>query len=339
MLTLGLESSCDETACAIVKSGKHILSNVISSQDIHTSYGGVVPELASRAHLAIFPSLLSETLQQANITLSDIQLLAVSNTPGLIGSLSVGVNFARGLASGAKKNIIGVNHVEAHIYASFMEAHQEVSFPALGIVVSGAHTALFYLSSPTSYRLIGKTRDDALGEVFDKVARFLGFSYPGGAQIESAAFYGNSEAYTFPSSNLPGYDLSFSGLKTAVLYAIKGNNSNLKTPFPILHETMKNDLAASFQKAACLTITQKIPSIIKNFSCKSVLVGGGVANNRYLRRALLQVCDDVPLYFPSPRLCTDNAAMIAGLGTQLFLEKKINTLTPRARHQWENIFS
>lgn len=335
MLTLGIETSCDETSCSVVFSGHQILSNLVASQDIHNTYGGVVPELASRAHLDVLPNLLLQTLKEAEVSLQSIDLIAVANTPGLMGALSVGVNVARGLSVGTKKPVIGVNHVEAHIYAAYMSS-QGLSFPALGLVVSGAHTALFHMESPTTYQLIGSSRDDALGEVFDKVARFLGLPYPGGALLEHCALKGNENAFPFPSSNLPNYDLSFSGLKTAVLYAIKGKNSDLKTPFPQISEKLKNDLAASFQKAACLTITKKISSIIKRFSYKSVLVGGGVANNQYLRHMLAQVCD-TPLFFPPPKLCSDNAAMIAGLGTQLFLENKINALTPCTRHRWENI--
>ncbi|USB81614.1 tRNA (adenosine(37)-N6)-threonylcarbamoyltransferase complex transferase subunit TsaD [Chlamydia psittaci] len=335
MLTLGLESSCDETACALVDANAKIVANVVSSQQDHVSYGGIVPELASRAHLQVFPSVVQSALKESGVSLEDIDLFAVTHTPGLIGSLAIGVNFAKGLAVGCQKPIIGVNHVEAHLYAAYMEA-SSVEFPALGLVVSGAHTAIFLMEDPLTYKLIGKSRDDAIGETFDKVARFLGLPYPGGALIEQLAVHGCESSYPFSPSKVPGYDLSFSGLKTAVLYAIKGNNSNHRTPLPGLSESQKNNISASFQKAAFTSIVQKLPNIVKKFSCRSILVGGGVANNKYFQ-SLLKNTLDLPLYFPSSKLCTDNAAMIAGLGRELFLSEKITSgITPCARYQWES---
>ncbi|EPP35546.1 putative tRNA threonylcarbamoyladenosine biosynthesis protein Gcp [Chlamydia ibidis] len=336
MLTLGLESSCDETSCSLISSHKDILANVIASQDIHATYGGVVPELASRAHLHAFPQVVSHALKTAGVSLSDVELISVTHTPGLIGSLAIGVNFAKGLATGCQKPLIGVNHVEAHLYAAYMTSDQ-IEFPAIGLVVSGAHTSVFLMENPITYKLIGKTRDDAIGETFDKVARFLGLPYPGGQLIESFATRGSENTYKFSPSKLPGYDFSFSGLKTAVLYAIKGNNSNQRTPIPKLSEQEKYDLAASFQKAACTTIAQKLSSIVKEFSCRSVLIGGGVANNRYLRN-LLQKATDLPIFAPPPSLCTDNAAMIAGLGRELFLSNHLpSRITPCARYHWESV--
>ncbi|MBQ8498367.1 tRNA (adenosine(37)-N6)-threonylcarbamoyltransferase complex transferase subunit TsaD [Chlamydia sp.] len=333
MLTLGLESSCDETSCALVQDGK-ILANIIASQDIHASYGGVIPELASRAHLQTFPSLLAVAIEKAGISLSDVELITVANTPGLIGALSIGVNFAKGLACGLKKPLIGVNHVEAHLYSACME-NDSVRFPALGVAVSGAHTSLFLMPDLTTFFLIGKTRDDAIGETFDKVARFLGLPYPGGQKLEELAQKGNEEAFAFSRAKVPGYDLSFSGLKTAVLYALKGNNSNSAPPFPEVSETLKRDIAASFQKAAFTAIAQKLPSIVKAFSCESLIVGGGVANNRYFRRLLNQALS-LPIYFPSSQLCSDNAAMIAGLGEKLFCNRThvSKEVIPCARYQW-----
>ncbi|WP_348664091.1 tRNA (adenosine(37)-N6)-threonylcarbamoyltransferase complex transferase subunit TsaD [Chlamydia vaughanii] len=335
MLTLGLESSCDETACALVDASGKIISNVVASQEEHASYGGVVPEMASRAHLQVFPSVVNTALKESGVSLDDIGLIAVTTTPGLIGSLSIGVNFAKGLALGCQKPMIGVNHVEAHLYAAYMEA-ENIEFPALGIVVSGAHTAMFFMEDPLTYKLIGKTRDDAIGETFDKVARFLSLPYPGGSLIEKMAADGCTTSYPFSASKVPGYDLSFSGLKTAVLYAIKGNNSNNRSPLPELSQSQKNDIAASFQQAAFTTIAQKLPSIIKTFSCRSILIGGGVANNKYFQNLLRETLD-LPLYFPSSKLCTDNAAMIAGLGRELFLSSKTKlTVSPCARYQWES---
>ncbi|BAE81238.1 o-sialoglycoprotein endopeptidase [Chlamydia felis Fe/C-56] len=336
MLTLGLESSCDETACALVDADAQIVANVVSSQQYHASYGGVVPELASRAHLQMLPSVVNSALEKSGVSLDDIDLIAVTHTPGLIGSLAVGVNFAKGLAIGSQKPMIGVNHVEAHLYAAYMEA-KNVEFPALGLVMSGAHTSMFLMEDPLSYKLIGNTRDDAIGETFDKVGRFLGLPYPGGALIEMMASQGCEESYPFSAAKVPGYDLSFSGLKTAVLYAIKGNNSNSRSPLPDLSQKEKNNIAASFQKAAFMTIAQKLPKIIKNFSCRSILVGGGVANNKYFQ-TLLQNTLNLPLYFPSSKLCTDNAAMIAGLGRELFLSRKTTQgITPCARYRWESV--
>ncbi|AAF73560.1 tRNA (adenosine(37)-N6)-threonylcarbamoyltransferase complex transferase subunit TsaD [Chlamydia muridarum str. Nigg] len=335
MLTLGLESSCDETSCALVENGK-ILANRIASQDIHAAYGGVIPELASRAHLQIFPKLLAAVAQDAEVSLEDVELISVANTPGLIGALSVGVNFAKGLASGLKKTLIGVNHVEAHLYAACLE-EPSIRFPALGLAISGAHTSLFLMPNATTFLLIGKTRDDAIGETFDKVARFLGLPYPGGQKLEELAQDGDEEAYPFSRAKVSGNDFSFSGLKTAVLYALKGNNSSAKAPFPEVSETQKRNIAASFQKAAFMTIAQKLPDIVKAFSCESLIVGGGVANNRYFRRLLNQTCS-LPTYFPSSQLCSDNAAMIAGLGERLFCNQTYvsKEVIPCARYQWES---
>lgn len=336
MLTLGLESSCDETSCSVIDGKSQILSNVIASQEEHASYGGVVPEIASRAHLQVFPHVLRTAMQESHVSLEDVDLLAVTTTPGLIGSLAIGVNFAKGLALGANKPLVGVNHVEAHLYAAYMEARQ-AEFPALGLVISGAHTAMFFMKDPLTYRLIGKTRDDAIGETFDKVARFLGLPYPGGSLIEKLALCGSETAYPFSPSHVSGYDLSFSGLKTAVLYAIKGKNSNHRTLLPELSQEKKSDIAASFQCAAFTTIAQKLPTIIKTFSCRSLLLGGGVANNSFFRKLLLESLD-IPLYFPSPQLCTDNAAMIAGLGRELFLANKTRLeVSPCARYHWESV--
>ncbi|ANH78957.1 tRNA (adenosine(37)-N6)-threonylcarbamoyltransferase complex transferase subunit TsaD [Candidatus Chlamydia sanziniae] len=335
MLTLGLESSCDETACAIVNDNKQILSNIVASQAIHAPYGGVVPELASRAHLNAFPQVVDLALGQANLSLQDIDLIAVTQTPGLIGSLAVGIHFAKGLALGSQKPLIGVNHVEAHLYAAYMTV-EEVLFPALGLVASGAHTATFLMENPYTYKLIGKTRDDAIGETFDKVARFLGLPYPGGSCIEKLASQGEEHAYPFPSAKVPGHDFSFSGLKTAVLYTIRGKNSNHRTPLPKLEEQKQKNIAASFQRAACATIVQKLSPIIKEFSCRSMLIGGGVAANAYFQSAIKAACN-LPLFFPPATLCSDNAAMIAGLGKECF-QQKIHTpgIRPCARHHWES---
>lgn len=334
MFTIGLESSCDETACAVLKDQK-ILSNIVASQTIHASYGGVIPELASRAHLHSFPEIVLNALDTAGISLEDIDLIAVTQTPGLIGALSVGVNFARGLSIGAKKQLIGVNHVEAHVYAATLSTQESIPFPALGLAVSGAHTTAFLMKDPLSYQLIGQSLDDAIGETFDKVARFLGLPYPGGRLLEELALKGDPDAFPFHAARVTGHNFSFSGLKTAVLYAIKGKNSSHATPLPELSGEEKSNLSASFQRAAFATIAQKIPTIVKEFSCKAILIGGGVANNRYFRNLLAQTTS-LPLYFASPELCSDNAAMIAALGQDLFKTGKSSTnISPCARYHWQ----
>lgn len=339
MLVLGLESSCDETSCAVVENYVHILSNKIASQEIHSYYGGVVPELASRCHLETFPKLLKSTLKEADISLNDLTAISVTSSPGLIGSLSVGVNFAKGLCTGLKLPLIGVNHVNAHLYAAFMNNPYAIQFPSLGIVVSGAHTSIFSVNSFSNIKLIGKTRDDAIGEVFDKVARLLNFPYPGGKYIEELAKTGNSEEYNFKGGiikNSP-YDLSFSGLKTAVLYAIKGKNSSMHPPFPELTEEKKRNLSASFQKAVFFSLVRKISYILKASSYKSILVGGGVASNKYFQN-LLKTNFEYPVFFPKPQLCTDNAAMIAGLGSILFNSyNKKEKVEPCSCAFWENV--
>lgn len=338
MLVLGLESSCDETGCAIVKDGIHILSNKIASQEIHHLYGGVVPELASRSHLETFPELLRSALKEARISFKDLTAVSVASSPGLMGSLSVGVNFAKGLCAGTKLPLIGVNHVNAHLYAAFMTHPRRVQFPALGLVISGAHTSIFSINSFSRITLIGKTRDDALGEAFDKVARLLGFPYPGGKHIEQLAKEGNSDAYNFkqPFIKEAPYDLSFSGLKTSVLYSIKGKNFSMKSPLPELSEETKKNLAASFQKTAFFSLVKKISVILQASSYKSILVGGGVASNKYLQN-LLKATFTCPIFFPESHLCTDNGAMIAGLGSVFFdFYKKEEKIKPCSYASWEN---
>lgn len=316
MYVLGIESSCDETAAAIVEDGTRILSHVIASQaDLHEKYGGVFPELASRRHSEVILPTIDQTLKQAGISPKEIGLIAVTNSPGLMGPLLIGVNTAKTLSLAWNIPFIGVNHVEAHLYAAMME-NQDVAFPALGVVLSGGHTQLYEVQSPTIFKKISSTVDDAVGEAFDKVATLLGLPYPGGPHIEDLAKKGDPERFSFPSGRVKRspLDFSFSGLKTAVLYQIQ------KMIKP-LSDQDKCDLAASFQRAALFDIVDKTLLASKQYPCKGIILGGGVVANLALRE-LFQERSSLPLFWPSLKLCTDNAAMIAGLGFQNFIASK-----------------
>lgn len=317
MLVLGIESSCDETACAVVREGRDILSNVIASQiDLHKEYGGVVPELACRRHIDVIIPVVDEALKNAGISLSQIDLIAVTHGPGLIGALLIGLNTAKGLALAHQKPFIGVNHLEAHLYAALMSHPEPVVFPCLGVILSGGHTALVLMKSMSSFELIGETLDDAIGEAFDKVAKLLGLPYPGGPQIESLALTGNSMQHSFKPGHVKGrpLDFSFSGLKTAVLYNLKDH------PQP-LSDSNKSDIAASFQRAALQDIVSKTLLAAKKYNISTVVFGGGVTNNRRLRDLFASTDSGLTYLWPSVGLSLDNAAMIAGLGYHLYLER------------------
>lgn len=319
MLVLGIESTCDETGCAVVCDGKVILSNVVASQeDLHAAFGGVVPEMACRRHIDVIKPVGQKALTKARITLEDIDLIAVAQGPGLIGALLIGTHFAKGLALATHKPLVGVNHIEAHLYASTMDA--EPLFPALGVVISGGHTALMYMRSISSYECIGQTQDDAIGEAFDKVAKLLHLPYPGGPPIERLAKKGNPFRFPFKAGQMKGkpFDFSFSGLKTAVLYAVRGQNGN-KRELSDLSEEEKRDIAASFQRAACEDLVNKSILALKEFGCRSLLLGGGVSQNRYLR-SLFENKVPYPIFWPAKGLSLDNAAMIAGLGFHIFTQ-------------------
>ncbi len=310
---LGIESTCDETGIAVVGDGWKILSNVVMTQeDLHARYGGVIPEVACRRHADVLLPLLKRSLHEAGLTLEEIDLIAVAKGPGLIGALLVGVNFARGLALSTRKPLVGVNHIEAHLYSTILD--QRPPFPALGVVVSGGHTSLLLAESVGSYQMIGKTQDDAIGEAFDKAARLLGLPYPGGPEIEKLARGGDPKRYPFRAGTLKGrpFDFSFSGLKTALLYRIKGQNAQ-KTGSITLSDLEKKDLAASFQRAAFADVINKIELAADHFSCNSILIGGGVSQNRAFR-AMLAEQVSLPTFWPAPGLCLDNGAMIAALG-------------------------
>lgn len=321
-LTLGIESTCDETGCAIVRDGKEILSNVISSQiDLHMQYGGVVPELACRRHIDVIIPVLNEALKEANITLEQIDQIAVAQGPGLVGALLVGVNCAKALAWSLNKPLIPVNHIEAHLYAASMSQKEPVCFPCLGAVLSGGHTSLVYMPEEGSYELIGQTLDDAIGEAFDKVAKILNLPYPGGPRIEILARGGNPQRFPLKTGQVKNrpFDFSFSGLKTGVLYTAKGQSSKYSSALTLSPEDIP-DLAASFQQVAFQDIIKKTIAAARLKNCSSILFGGGVTANQRLREMFVETDSSLDYYWPEKGLILDNAAMIAGLGYRRYLK-------------------
>ena len=319
MLVLGIETSCDETACAVVQDGREVLSNVVSSQvDLHKAFGGVVPELACRRHIEAFGPVLEEALEAAGVGREDIDLVAVAQGPGLIGALLIGLNAAKGLSLALGKPLVAVNHVEAHLYAAMMPKLDELEFPALGVVISGGHTALIRVMAVGDYKLIGTTVDDAVGEAFDKVGALLGLPYPGGPAIEALARSGEASRFALRAGRVKGrpYDFSFSGLKTSVLYTVKGPNASKGSP-RIIPDDAVADVAASFQEVALGDIVKKAVAAAGSHGCRSIIVGGGVSNNQRLREMFAEATD-LEVLWPPPGLSLDNAAMIAGLGYAVF---------------------
>ena len=318
MLVLGIESSCDETAAAVVRDGHEIVSSVISSQiAMHAPWGGVVPELASREHLEKIEPIILEALAQASVTLDDIDLIAVTQGPGLIGSLLVGVCYAKSLAWARDIPFVGVNHIEGHVYSVAFE-NAAVEYPALALIVSGGHTNIFHVPSEGNYKVVSRTRDDAAGEAFDKVSKMLGLGYPGGPIIEKLAREGNPKAVKFAlprmGDNRP--DFSFSGLKTAVTKYVR--ESGLQPVQDGLEPSQGiKDLAASFQSTVVRSLVTTMERVAKENRPKTLIVAGGVACNRALREAASEAAAKLglPVYFPSPHLSTDTAAMIAAAGT------------------------
>ena len=307
VLILGIESSCDETAASVVRNGREVLSNVISSQiDIHTLYGGVVPEIASRKHIERINYVIEDALKQAKVTLEDITAVSVTYGPGLVGALLVGVGAAKAIAYAAGKPLVGVHHIEGHIAANYIE-HQELEPPFLCLVVSGGHTHLVQVHSYTEFEVIGCTHDDAAGEAFDKVARAVGLGYPGGPKVDKAAKEGNPHAMEFPRAKVADspYDFSFSGLKSAVLNYI--NHAKMTG-----EEIYVPDLVASFQNAVVDVLVSRAITAAKEYGYKKLAIAGGVASNSALRAAMKEACDKngITFYHPSPIFCTDNAAMI-----------------------------
>jgi N6-L-threonylcarbamoyladenine synthase len=322
---LGIESSCDETAAAVVAGGRRIVSSIVASQlDTHGKYGGVVPELASREHLRAIVPVVREALSRAGISYQALSAIAVTEGPGLAGSLLVGITYAKALCSITCLPLIAVNHLEGHIHAVLLEAGHDLELPALALVVSGGHTHLFEVTDKFRYRLLGKTRDDAAGEAYDKVAKLLGLPYPGGPVIDRLAAYGNPEAVRFTSPKMKGnaLDFSFSGLKTAVLRWVESRRMEQEIAErrlrqgagfeQILAATPQAtlDLLASFQKTVIEELLSRIRKSAMEISARTILISGGVASNRGLREAAARL-SGVPVLFPTPALSTDNAAMIA----------------------------
>ena len=312
---LGIETSCDETAAAVVEEGRLILSNVIASQiELHAPYGGVFPELAARAHIETIVPVVETALQEAHLGWQDLDAVAVTYGPGLPGSLLVGLNFAKGVALGRNLPLVPVNHLEGHLYAHWLNAEGTAGsppFPLLALIVSGGHTELVLMRDHGQYQPVGSTLDDAAGEAFDKVARMLDLGYPGGPAIEKAAQHGNPRAFDFPRAWLPGtFDFSFSGLKTEVLRTL--NRYNGPRPLRLLA-----DMAASFQAAVVEVLVVKTAQAAREFGAACVALSGGVSANTALRSAMRSRAG-VPVFMLPPILCTDNAAMIAAAGSRRF---------------------
>ena len=310
-LILAIESSCDETAAAVVRNGREVLSNIISSQiALHTLYGGVVPEIASRKHIEKINQVIEETLQQAGVTLKDIDAIAVTYGPGLVGALLVGVSAAKAISFATGIPLVGVHHIEGHISANYIE-NKALEPPFVCLVVSGGHSHLVKVKDYGEYEILGRTRDDAAGEAFDKVARAIGLGYPGGPKIDKVSKEGNPDAIQFPRAKVADsvYDFSFSGLKSAVLNYL--NSCEMKGI-----EICQADVAASFQKAVVDVLVEHSMQAVRECGMKKFAIAGGVASNSSLRSALEKACTErgIEFYHPSPILCTDNAAMIGAAG-------------------------
>jgi N6-L-threonylcarbamoyladenine synthase len=316
---LAIETSCDETAAAIVENGTTILSNIIASQtDLHAQYGGVFPEVASRKHIEVIHPVVNQAMNTAHLGFDDLDCIAVTRGPGLVGSLLVGVNMAKGLAVGSGKPLLGINHIEGHIYSLWLtEAADQIEFPLLTLVVSGGHTELYLMRGHLQYEHLGGTLDDAAGEAFDKVGRLLDLPYPGGPEIDKASGEGNPRAFRFPRAVMEdGYNFSFSGLKTAVL---RETQKYEKGRLPV------NDMAASFQAAVVDALVAKTVAAAEDHGVTAVHLAGGVSANRLLRQEM-QDALDIPVRFPPPILCTDNAAMIGAAAHWHFMSNHRDSL-------------
>jgi N6-L-threonylcarbamoyladenine synthase len=328
-IVLGIETSCDETSVAVLDKGR-VQSNIISSQIVHKEYGGVVPELASRAHLKMIIPVMQAALDQAGVSLRDIEAVAAVYGPGLVGSLLVGLNFGKSLAWSLGIPFIGVNHMEGHIYSTFLEDEKPV-YPFICLTVSGGHTDLIYIREPLTYQLMGRTRDDAAGEAFDKVAKMLGIGYPGGPVIDKLARDGNPRAVHFPRAyaHAEHYDFSFSGLKTSVLYYLRGKNLLASDGTPAAKPPVLNDICASFQEAVVDTLLVKTRRAAAEKRVGHVAVAGGVSANSRLREAFINAAatDTFKVYFPLMEYCTDNAAMAAYAGWLRLLNGETSPVT------------
>jgi N6-L-threonylcarbamoyladenine synthase len=324
MRLLAIETSCDDTGAAVVLNGRKILSNVVSSQNsIHQKYGGVVPELASRRHIEMIVPIVTEALKGANLTLKEIDGIAVTQGPGLVGSLLIGLSFAKSVAFATGKPIVGVNHVEGHLSAIFLEKNPP-RFPFIGLVVSGGHTSLFRMDGFGKYKRLGQTRDDAAGEAFDKVAKLLGLGYPGGPIIDELSKKGNPKTIGFPRPSLSknSLDFSFSGLKTAVVNYVKSHPE----PRGGYSEELVRDIVSSFQEAVIDVLVKKTIRAALDQKLKRIVLSGGVAANQHLRKRMSEAAHEEKLsvYIPSPVFCTDNAAMIGVVGYE-YLKKGIRS--------------
>jgi len=330
---LAIETSCDETAAAVIENGRALHASVVASQmELHARYGGVYPEVASRQHVLSIIPVLEQVLEQANVALDAIDALAVTQGPGLAGSLVVGMNMAKGLALGANKPLVGVNHLEGHIYSAWVYRSDEPAppapqFPLMALLVSGGHTELNLMTGHLTYQRLGSTLDDAAGEAFDKVARLMELPYPGGPSIQKAAQEGDPNRFNFPRSWLDGtWNFSFSGLKTAVLYEVRDLQKKGR-PLPV------SDLAASFQKAVVDVLFKKTMQAAREFDAKEILVAGGVSANQLLRDTF-KLQTEFPVHIPPLSLCTDNAAMIAAAGYHRFALGHISGLDIDVQPTW-----
>jgi N6-L-threonylcarbamoyladenine synthase len=325
-IILGIDTSCDDTAAAIVENGIKVLSNIVSNQtEIHRKYGGIVPELASRRHIEMIWPVVDEALKAAGVNLYDLSGVAVCHGPGLIGSLLVGCSFAKAICYSKGIHFLSVNHLEGHIFSVFLEETKPL-FPFLALIVSGGHTCLYRVDGFGSYRELGRTRDDAAGEAYDKVSKLLGLGYPGGPLIEKIALEGNPKAVDFPRAYLPeSLDFSFSGLKTAVLNFVKRNELGIvgKDIPHITNHALLNDIAASFQASVIDVLIRKTEWAIRKEGIKRVVLTGGVAANEQLRKRIREMGDEMKgeVFIPAPSFCTDNAAMIASAGYYHFKEE------------------
>lgn len=317
---LGIESSCDETSVAIVKNGREILSNVINSQiKIHENYGGVVPEIASRCHTEVINQVTKQALKDANMKIEDIDVICTTYGPGLVGALLVGVSYAKGLSFATGKPLLGVNHIEGHIAGNYI-THKDLKPPFLCLMMSGGNTQIVHVKDYTEFEVLGKTRDDAIGEAFDKVARVVGLGYPGGPKVDKLAKEGK-EIIDLPVAHIDNMDFSFSGIKTAVI------NLNHKNP-----NINKADLCLSFEKAATDMLENNIKKAIKETQINKIVLAGGVSANSYIRTRLEKLSEknNLEIYFPELILCTDNAAMIASAGYYNYIQGKKSDLTLNA---------
>lgn len=316
ILTLGIESSCDETSVSVVKNGREILSNIIDTQiPIHEKYGGVVPEIASRNHIEAISRVTKKALEEANVKFDDIDTITPTYGPGLVGALLVGLSYAKALSFAINKPLVGVNHIQGHIAANYI-TYPELKPPFLCVMTSGGNTQLVHVKNYTEFEVLGKTRDDAIGEAFDKVARLVGLGYPGGPKVDKLAKEGNPNAIELPKTHFDNLDFSFSGIKTAVI------NLHHKNP-----DVNKADLCASFEKTVTEILLENAEKALKQTGLKTIALAGGVSANSYIRNEFLKLeKQGIKVYMPDLKLCTDNAAMIASAGYYNFIDGKSNSL-------------